>query len=160
MSGPNTALRAHEEVWYPMQRDMVSREDLERELREIEAQAPGQIEGVFGPASLTWRSIERGRFFSALAALSSYSSPILTSLRRSPSTPHIGRLCWPISSDIQMSPLRSCLARWIKPSGPPAICISGTARSKASYRRLSARLPRALTIGPTMSRRCVGSMRR
>jgi len=38
-----------------MQRDMVSREDLERELREIEAQAPGQIEGVFGPASLTWR---------------------------------------------------------------------------------------------------------
>src|SRR6516162_6947712 len=38
-----------------MQRDMVSRENLERELREIEAQAPGQIEGVFGPASLTLR---------------------------------------------------------------------------------------------------------
>jgi uncharacterized protein (DUF2236 family) len=39
----------------PMQRDLVSREDLERELREIEAHAPGQMEGVFGPASLTWR---------------------------------------------------------------------------------------------------------
>jgi uncharacterized protein (DUF2236 family) len=38
-----------------MQGDIVSREDLERELREIEAHAPGQIEGVFGPASLTWR---------------------------------------------------------------------------------------------------------
>ena len=38
-----------------MQRDIVSREDLEHELREIEAHAPGQIEGVFGPASLTWR---------------------------------------------------------------------------------------------------------
>jgi uncharacterized protein (DUF2236 family) len=38
-----------------MQRDIVSREDLERELRELEAHAPGQIEGVFGPASLTWR---------------------------------------------------------------------------------------------------------
>ena len=38
-----------------MQRDIVSREDLERELREIEAHAPGRIEGVFGPASLTWR---------------------------------------------------------------------------------------------------------
>ncbi|HEY3624276.1 MAG TPA: oxygenase MpaB family protein, partial [Roseiarcus sp.] len=34
---------------------MVSREDLERELRVIEALAPGQIEGVFGPTSLTWR---------------------------------------------------------------------------------------------------------
>ena len=55
MSGPNTALRAHEEVWRPMQRDIVSREDLERELREIEAEAPGRIEGIFGPASLTWR---------------------------------------------------------------------------------------------------------
>ena len=38
-----------------MQRDVVRREDLERELRAIEALAPGQIEGVFGPASLTWR---------------------------------------------------------------------------------------------------------
>jgi uncharacterized protein (DUF2236 family) len=38
-----------------MQRDIVSREDLERELQAIEAHAPGQIEGVFGPASLTWR---------------------------------------------------------------------------------------------------------
>jgi uncharacterized protein (DUF2236 family) len=38
-----------------MQGDTVSPEDLERELREIEAHAPGQIEGVFGPASLTWR---------------------------------------------------------------------------------------------------------
>jgi uncharacterized protein (DUF2236 family) len=38
-----------------MRRDIVSCEDLERELREIAAQAPGQIEGVFGPASLTWR---------------------------------------------------------------------------------------------------------
>jgi uncharacterized protein (DUF2236 family) len=38
-----------------MQRDIVGREDLERELREIVAHAPGQIEGVFGPASLTWR---------------------------------------------------------------------------------------------------------
>jgi uncharacterized protein (DUF2236 family) len=38
-----------------MQRDVVSREDFERELRAIEALAPGQIEGVFGPASLTWR---------------------------------------------------------------------------------------------------------
>ena len=38
-----------------MRRDVISREDLERELREIEAHAPGQIEGVFGPASLTWR---------------------------------------------------------------------------------------------------------
>jgi uncharacterized protein (DUF2236 family) len=38
-----------------MQDDIVSREDLERELREIEALAPGQIEGVFGPASVTWR---------------------------------------------------------------------------------------------------------
>jgi uncharacterized protein (DUF2236 family) len=38
-----------------MQGDIVSREDLERELRVIEALAPGQIEGVFGPASLTWR---------------------------------------------------------------------------------------------------------
>jgi uncharacterized protein (DUF2236 family) len=38
-----------------MQRDVVSREDLERELREIAAQAPGHIEGVFGPTSLTWR---------------------------------------------------------------------------------------------------------
>jgi uncharacterized protein (DUF2236 family) len=37
------------------QRDVVSHEDLERELRAIEALAPGQIEGVFGPASLTWR---------------------------------------------------------------------------------------------------------
>jgi hypothetical protein len=36
-----------------MQRDIVSGEDLERELREIEAHAPGQIEGVFGPTSLT-----------------------------------------------------------------------------------------------------------
>jgi hypothetical protein len=35
--------------------DIVSREDLERELREIEAHARGQMEGVFGPASLTWR---------------------------------------------------------------------------------------------------------
>ena len=32
-----------------MQRHVVSREDLERELREIAAHAPGQIEGVFGP---------------------------------------------------------------------------------------------------------------
>jgi uncharacterized protein (DUF2236 family) len=38
-----------------MQGDTVGSEDLERELREIEAHAPGQIEGVFGPASLTWR---------------------------------------------------------------------------------------------------------
>jgi uncharacterized protein (DUF2236 family) len=38
-----------------MQRDIVSRQDLERELREIAALAPGQVEGVFGPASLTWR---------------------------------------------------------------------------------------------------------
>ena len=38
-----------------MQRDTVSREDLERELQAIEAHAPGQIEGVFGPASMTWR---------------------------------------------------------------------------------------------------------
>jgi uncharacterized protein (DUF2236 family) len=38
-----------------MPREVVSREDLERELRAIEALAPGQIEGVFGPASLTWR---------------------------------------------------------------------------------------------------------
>ena len=38
-----------------MQHDIVSREDLERELQAIEAHAPGQIEGVFGPASLTWR---------------------------------------------------------------------------------------------------------
>ena len=36
-----------------VQRDVVSREDLERELRAIEALAPGQIEGVFGPTSLT-----------------------------------------------------------------------------------------------------------
>jgi uncharacterized protein (DUF2236 family) len=35
--------------------DIVSREDLERELREIAALSPGQVEGVFGPASLTWR---------------------------------------------------------------------------------------------------------
>jgi uncharacterized protein (DUF2236 family) len=38
-----------------MRGGIVSREDLERELREIEAHAPGQIEGVFGPTSLTWR---------------------------------------------------------------------------------------------------------
>ena len=38
-----------------MQGEIVSREDLKRELREVEAHAPGQIEGVFGPASLTWR---------------------------------------------------------------------------------------------------------
>jgi uncharacterized protein (DUF2236 family) len=38
-----------------MQCDIVSREDLERELQAVEAHAPGQIEGVFGPASLTWR---------------------------------------------------------------------------------------------------------
>jgi uncharacterized protein (DUF2236 family) len=38
-----------------MQRDVVSREDLERELRAIEALAPARSEGVFGPASLTWR---------------------------------------------------------------------------------------------------------
>ena len=31
-----------------VQRDVVSREDLERELRAIEALAPGQIEGVLG----------------------------------------------------------------------------------------------------------------
>ena len=46
-----------------MQRDIVSREDLERELREIEAQAPGQIEGVFGPASLTWRIYREAAIF-------------------------------------------------------------------------------------------------
>src|SRR6516164_7035364 len=38
-----------------MQGEIVSREDLKRELREIAAQAPGQIEGVFGPGSLMWR---------------------------------------------------------------------------------------------------------
>lgn len=38
-----------------MSGNIVSGEDLERELREIEAHAPGRIEGVFGPASLTWR---------------------------------------------------------------------------------------------------------
>jgi uncharacterized protein (DUF2236 family) len=38
-----------------MQRVVVSHEDLERELRKIAALAPGQVEGVFGPASLTWR---------------------------------------------------------------------------------------------------------
>jgi uncharacterized protein (DUF2236 family) len=46
-----------------MQGDTVSREDLERELREIEAHAPGQIEGVFGPASLTWRANREAAIF-------------------------------------------------------------------------------------------------
>src|SRR5215471_14086195 len=48
-----------------MQRDVVSREDLERELRAIEALAPGQIEGVFGPASLTWRIDREAAIFLA-----------------------------------------------------------------------------------------------
>ena len=46
-----------------MRRDVVSREDLERELRAIEALAPGQIEGVFGRASLTWRVYREAAIF-------------------------------------------------------------------------------------------------
>jgi uncharacterized protein (DUF2236 family) len=38
-----------------MEHDVVSREDLERELEAVRALAPGQAEGVFGPASMTWR---------------------------------------------------------------------------------------------------------
>jgi uncharacterized protein (DUF2236 family) len=38
-----------------MEHDVVSREHLERELHAVRALAPGQREGVFGPASLTWR---------------------------------------------------------------------------------------------------------
>jgi uncharacterized protein (DUF2236 family) len=38
-----------------MEHDVVSREDLERELHTVRALAPGETEGVFGPASLTWR---------------------------------------------------------------------------------------------------------
>jgi uncharacterized protein (DUF2236 family) len=38
-----------------MHGDVVSQEDLERELLVIEALTPRRIEGVFGPASLTWR---------------------------------------------------------------------------------------------------------
>src|ERR1700719_2794804 len=33
----------------------VGREDLERQLEVVRALAPGEMEGVFGPASLTWR---------------------------------------------------------------------------------------------------------
>jgi uncharacterized protein (DUF2236 family) len=61
----NTAVHANEEVCCPMQRDVVSREDLERELRTIEALVPGQTEGVFGPASLTWRVNREAAIFLA-----------------------------------------------------------------------------------------------
>jgi len=33
----------------------VGREDLERQLEVVRALAPGEMEGVFGPDSLTWR---------------------------------------------------------------------------------------------------------
>src|SRR5271163_3148127 len=33
----------------------VGREDLERQLEVVRALAPGEMEGVFGPNSLTWR---------------------------------------------------------------------------------------------------------
>jgi hypothetical protein len=33
----------------------VGREDLERQLEMVRALAPGEMEGVFGPDSLTWR---------------------------------------------------------------------------------------------------------
>ena len=53
-----------------MAHDVVSREDLERELQAIRALAPGQTEGVFGPASVTWRvNREAAIFFGAGRAL-------------------------------------------------------------------------------------------
>src|SRR5919198_329632 len=38
-----------------MENDVVSRDDLERELHAVQALAPGQAEGIFGPGSMAWR---------------------------------------------------------------------------------------------------------
>jgi uncharacterized protein (DUF2236 family) len=73
-----------------MQRVVVSHEDLERELREIAALAPGQVEGVFGPASLTWRINREAAIFlgAGRALLLQLAHPYVAADRRA--LPHIG----------------------------------------------------------------------
>jgi uncharacterized protein (DUF2236 family) len=142
------------------QRDVVSREDLERELRAIEALAPGQIEGVFGRASLTWRVYREAAIFLGagrallLQLAHPYVAATIAEHSRTLADP-IGRFhrTFNITFTLVVGTLDQALraARHLhqRHSAIQGLC-----------RRLLARLPRAPTIRPTMSRRCVGFTRR
>ena len=65
----------------------VGREDLERQLEVVRALAPGEMEGVFGPDSLTWRIDREALTFLARSAAPSCSNSLTRGWRRpSPNT--------------------------------------------------------------------------
>ena len=143
-----------------MQGDTVGSEDLERELREVEAHAAGQIEGVFGPASLTWGVHREAAIFlgAGRALLLQLAHPWVAAAIAEHCrtlTDPIGRFhrTFSITFTLVFGTLSQAL-RAARQLHQRHSAIQGILPKAVG------RLPRVPTIEQTMSRRFAGSMRR
>jgi hypothetical protein len=125
----------------------VGREDLERQLEVVRALAPGEMEGVFGPDSLTWR-IDR----EALTFLGAGRALLLQLAH-----PWVAAAIAEHSKTVD-DPIGRCSARSIRPCPRPEPCIAATPLSTAACRSPSDLFAPALRIKPTILQRCAGSM--
>ena len=127
----------------------VGREDLERQLEVVRSLAPGEMEGVFGPDSLTWRIDREALTFLAPAAPSCSNWLTRGSRRPSPNTrrPLTTRLVAFIAPSAWSS--RWCSARSIRPCPrPEPDAARRYPRPPADHRRT---FPRRLSVSSQRS---------
>ena len=136
----------------------VGREDLERQLEVVRALAPGEMEGVFGPDSLTWRIDREALTFlgAGRALLLQLAHPwVAAAIAEHSKTidDPIGRFHRTFAAVFTM--VFGTLDQALSAAEP---CIAATPLSTAACRSPSDLSARALRIKPTILQRCAGSM--